>query len=116
MCLLHTIIKKHMTNSRQNKSACLCVFTKAPVPGKVKTRLSACMDVESACEVHKQLICECLSRVVMKDAWPTQLWGTDRTDEYLLAMSRRYEISLCEQSGDDLGARMANAAQTTLKK
>lgn len=104
-----------MTNSCQNKSVCLCVFAKAPVPGKVKTRLLPCIDAESACKLHQQLIDECLSRTIMKHAWQTQLWGTDNTDEFLVAMSNGYGISLHEQSGDDLGVRMAHAVKSTLK-
>ena len=103
-----------MTNPFR-EDVCLCVFAKAPVPGKVKTRLLPCMDAESACQVHQQLIDECLSRTVIKGTWQCQLWGTDLADEFLVAMSKRYEISLHEQQGNDLGARMAHAVKTTLQ-
>ena len=73
------------------------------------------MNAESACEFHQQLIEQCLSRTVRKHAWQTQLWGTDNTDEFLLAISKGYGISLHEQKGDDLGMRMAHTAKTTLK-
>lgn len=104
-----------MTNSSLHQAACLCVFARAPVPGKVKTRLLPRLDAESACQLHRQLIDECLSRTVRKDSWQSQLWSTDLADEYLVAMSAAYGITLHEQQGEDLGARMAHAAKTTLQ-
>lgn len=96
------------------KSACLCVFARAPVPGKVKTRLIPYMDAEAACELHRQLIDDCLSRTTIKDTWHSQLWGTDPGDDFLLVMSKQYKVTLHVQQGDDLGARMAHAAKSGL--
>jgi len=104
-----------MIESECAKSTCLCVFAKAPVPGKVKTRLLACMDADSACALHQQLIDACLSRTINKYAWQTQLWGTDSASEFLKEVSASYDISLHEQHGDELGVRMANAVKTTLE-
>jgi rSAM/selenodomain-associated transferase 1 len=104
-----------MTNSEQHRAACLCVFARAPVPGKVKTRLLPYLDAESACQLHQQLIDECLSRTVRKGSWQSQLWSTDLADEFLVAMSRVYDITLHEQQGRDLGERMAHAVKMTLQ-
>jgi rSAM/selenodomain-associated transferase 1 len=73
------------------------------------------MDAASACRLHQQLIDECLSRTVRKNSWQSQLWSTDLTDEFLAAMGKAYGITLHEQQGDDLGARMAHAVKTTLQ-
>lgn len=103
-----------MTNRPDVESACLCIFARAPVAGKVKTRLLPCMDAEAACELHRQLINDCLSRTT-KGAWRSQLWGTDLADEFLLAMSKQYDVTLRVQQGSDLGTRMAHTAKSTLQ-
>ncbi|MDT8405453.1 TIGR04282 family arsenosugar biosynthesis glycosyltransferase [Sulfuriflexus sp.] len=104
-----------MRSGEHGESACLCVFTRAPVAGKVKTRLLSCMDAESACRLHQQLIDSCLTRTIRNDAWASRLWGTDRTDKFLMRMSEKYAIPLCAQQGHDLGTRMAHAVKTTLQ-
>lgn len=104
-----------MTKRPEVESACLCIFARAPVAGKVKTRLLPCMDAEAACELHRQLIDDSLSRSTRNGAWRSQLWGTDLTDEFLIAMGTQYNIGVHAQQGNDLGARMAHAAQSTLQ-
>lgn len=103
-----------MTNSLR-KDVCLCVFAKAPVPGKVKTRLMPYMNAESACQLHRQLIDECLSRTVMKTLWSSRLWSTDTEDEFIATMSKNYGMPLHKQQGSDLGQRMAHAVKATLQ-
>lgn len=97
------------------KDVCLCVFAKAPVPGEVKTRLIPYMNAESACQLHRQLIDECLSRTVMKDSWSGQLWSTDTGDKFITEISKEYDMSLHQQQGSGLGQRMAHAVKGTLQ-
>lgn len=104
-----------MTKKSADEYACLCIFAKAPVAGKVKTRLLPCMDAESACQLHRQLIDECLSRTARKGAWQSKLWGTDLADVFLCAMRKTYDITLHAQQGNDLGVRMAHAAEACFK-
>mgnify|MGYP000035123756 CR=1 FL=1 len=103
-----------MTNPLR-EDVCLCVFARAPVWGKVKTRLMRYMDAESACQLHRQLIDECLSRTVTKDLWSSRLWSTDTEDEFIATMSKNYSMSLHKQQGSDLGQRMAHAVKATLQ-
>jgi len=104
-----------MMTGEHAESACLCVFTRAPVAGKVKTRLLSCMDAESACRLHQRLVQDSLSRTVRNDLWHSELWGSDLPNTFLTGMSVKYDIALCEQAGPDLGARMAHAVKTTLQ-
>ena len=104
-----------MSSGEHAESACLCIFARAPVAGKVKTRLLSCMDAESACHLHQELVQDCLSRTVHNDLWHSELWGSDLPDTFLSEMSVKHDIALCEQAGSDLGARMAHAVKTTLQ-
>lgn len=98
-----------------HKDVCLCVFAKAPVPGKVKTRLIPYMDAKSACQLHQKLIDECLSRTVVQNSWLSQLWSTDTENEFITKISKQYELASYKQQGSDLGQRMAHAMKVSLQ-
>lgn len=103
-----------MTNAFY-EDACLCVFAKAPVPGKVKTRLIPYMDAESACQLHRQLIEQCLRRIDAKDLCTSQLWSTDIEHDFIAEMGKEYGLTLYKQQGNNLGHRMAYAVKASLQ-
>lgn len=94
---------------------CVCVFAKAPVPGKVKTRLLPALTTQQACTVHENLLKHCVSRI-QNNAWQSQLWSTDIEHSYINQCAAQYSMSLHTQLGDDLGERMSFAVRQNLKK
>nr|WP_269471123.1 TIGR04282 family arsenosugar biosynthesis glycosyltransferase [Sulfuriflexus mobilis] len=89
------------------------MFARAPVVGKVKTRLFACMEADVACRVHEQLIRDCLVRV-QGPLWSIQLWTTDTQHAFFLPLKKSLSLHLRSQQGSDLGQRMAHAAKQLL--
>jgi len=95
-------------------NTCLCLFAKAPISGKVKTRLLPALSEQQACRAHKVLLQHCIAKIQHTD-WQSQLWSTDISDPYMQENAQQYALSLHEQHGLDLGERMANAAQQSLE-
>jgi len=94
-------------------NVCLCVFTKSPVPGQVKTRLLPVLTAEQACDVHKKLLNHCVSQVQHAD-WQCQLWSTDVQHTYIRELAQRHAMSLHRQKGEDLGDKMRHAVNQSL--
>jgi rSAM/selenodomain-associated transferase 1 len=92
------------------------VFTKAPQPGSVKTRLAPLLGVEGAAALHRRLIAHTLEQAASAGAGPVELWcDPDCTDAFLDACARRYGASLHAQNGADLGERMLRAFVSALR-
>lgn len=84
----------------------LVVFAKAPVPGRVKTRLAASIGDAAACSWYRRCA-EHVVRSVMQGAWETQVWvDTPNAVENVRSWLR---VEPLVQQGDDLGARMLHA-------
>lgn len=86
----------------------LLIFTRNPVLGKCKTRLAATVGDESALEIYKFLLQHTADftknlTAVKQVYYSDEIWNDDIWD------SKFYDKKL--QSGQDLGARMANAFQ-----
>jgi glycosyltransferase A (GT-A) superfamily protein (DUF2064 family) len=58
----------------------LIVFTKAPVPGEVKTRLIPLLSAERAAHLHAQLVLHGLKTAITSEVGPVDLWCTPSTD------------------------------------
>jgi len=85
--------------------ACVCVFTKAPIPNQVKTRLLPVITADQACALHTSLTRHCLESI-QDPGWHTQIWSTDPADPFF----NLYKAScLFQQEGGGLGERMTNA-------
>lgn len=86
----------------------VCLFVKPPIPGRVKTRLARDLGNEQACAVYMQLV-EQIVRQIQASGIPLALFF-DGDDPELLPLSWRTAAAICcQQSGNDLGERMANA-------
>lgn len=91
----------------------LLVFAKAPVRGRVKTRLQPVLDETAALHLHKKLIAYTWQRLSRQAILPAQLWASEPGHE-------RFFLDLCTaqqlhvQAGDDLGERMRLAAGLAL--
>jgi hypothetical protein len=86
------------------------IFAKAPIPGLVKTRLVPAISAEQAAKLHADLVRKTLHMAVNAGLCPVELWCSPaKTNGFFEDCARDYGVSLWEQAGDDLGARMAHA-------
>ena len=85
----------------------LILFAKKPIAGKVKTRLCPPLSSDQAQQVAIQLIK--LSVETASAHWPGDIelcvWP-DTEDEFLIGLSKQYDIELSTQVSGDLGRKM----------
>lgn len=85
----------------------LLLFAKAPIAGKVKTRLQSDCSAEEASEVAKVLLEESIIKATQ--SWPGRVYlsvALDIEHDFLQLMLKRYAIELVSQSPGDLGEKM----------
>lgn len=88
----------------------ILVFAKAPVVGKVNTRLIPEIGLEKATQLQHDLIHERLTSLTGSDLCKVVLYCMpDITADFFKHCSKRYAVELNKQRGVDLGERMANA-------
>ncbi|MEX1082352.1 MAG: TIGR04282 family arsenosugar biosynthesis glycosyltransferase [Halofilum sp. (in: g-proteobacteria)] len=88
----------------------LLIFARAPVPGATKTRLIPALGADGAARLHAALVRHALTTATAAAPRALQLWVTgDDPDGLLAALASEHGAALHEQSGGDLGARMAHA-------
>lgn len=93
----------------------LLVFSKAPVPGQVKTRLQPALSAEQATEAHCQLVHMTLQRAVQEPLCPVVLCCTpDIQHAFFQSCAQRYSVKLSLQQGESLGERMHYALSEAL--
>ncbi|MEO5700501.1 MAG: TIGR04283 family arsenosugar biosynthesis glycosyltransferase [Casimicrobiaceae bacterium] len=105
--------------TQQVRPCVLQVFAKAPVAGKVKTRLASAIGIDQAAEVHAEMVERTLRvAVAARDAGAIdaiELWCDPDTDHPAFqAWSATWGASLCNQRGADLGIRMEHALAQAL--
>lgn len=91
----------------------LAMLAKAPIPGKVKTRLVPALGAEGACRLHERLLRQTLA-VALATTSPQRitLWtALDHVHPLFLALADRHGITLRAQPETDLGERMHHALQ-----
>ncbi|MBV6431448.1 MAG: hypothetical protein IANPNBLG_01579 [Bryobacteraceae bacterium] len=88
----------------------ILLFAKAPVAGKVKTRLSPPLGEEQAVRVHKALVAGMWTRLGELREADRELHTDGETDAWPDAVPRKL------QSGGDLGARIFAALDEALAK
>jgi rSAM/selenodomain-associated transferase 1 len=88
----------------------LMIFAKAPVAGKVKTRLIPTVGAEGAAELQRRLLDRTVAMACDAALAPVELWlAGDAGLADIQALLARYPVSLRQQQGGDLGARMHHA-------
>lgn len=93
----------------------IAVFAKAPVPGRVKTRLAAQLGDEGAARLAASLTTHALATAVAAGIGPVELWCTpDAKHPFFGECASRFRVSLREQRGADLGSRMEAAIADAL--
>jgi rSAM/selenodomain-associated transferase 1 len=93
----------------------LIVFTKAPVPGTVKTRLQPTVSAEDAAILQAFFIQQTLSIIAdMQEVDVELCCFPEVTHPFFLQCAQQYGIAITPQQGEDIGERMANAIQEAL--
>ena len=88
----------------------VAVFAKAPVPGRVKTRLAASVGEDRAAILHERLAFHAIGTAVASGVGPVELWcAPDMDHPFFGRCVRETGVELHAQEGADLGARMENA-------
>lgn len=101
----------------QFPNARILVFTKAPIPGQVKTRLASRYGAQGAAQIHQQLVHNTLAMLTESKLCPIELWCAPTTQHgFFHLCRRRYGVILKRQSPGSLGQRMHHALKATLKQ
>ena len=88
----------------------LFLFAKAPIAGKVKTRLMSHCSAEQAAEIAKLLMEASIKRAC--ESWPGRVYLSvwlDQEHAFFGQMLQRYPITLVPQCDGDLGEKMRHA-------
>lgn len=94
----------------------ILIFAKAPVPGRVKTRLIPSVGERRAAAVYRELLERVIGAAAAGIA-PVEIWcAPDSLHEVFRQAAGHPSISLHTQSGDDLGERMMFAARQALTR
>lgn len=95
----------------------ILLFAKAPVAGKVNTRLIPDIGVQAATKLQHDLIHQRLSMLKQADLCAVTLMCSSAVqDDYFVHCKQHYPISLLAQSGTDLGERMLNGIKQALQQ
>lgn len=92
------------------------MFAKAPVPGKVKTRLSPPLSGEAAAALHRELVARTLhTATICPGIDRVELWcAPDASHPFFQQCASNFAITLQQQEGWDLGMRMHHALAVSL--
>ncbi|MGB5439469.1 MAG: TIGR04282 family arsenosugar biosynthesis glycosyltransferase [Gammaproteobacteria bacterium] len=94
----------------------ILVFSKAPEPGRVKTRLIATLGAGGAADLYRELLCSTLEMVTGSALCPVELWCSPAmADPFFEQCRQQYAVQLHEQVQGDLGGRMSHALQAAGK-
>lgn len=93
----------------------ILVMAREPVPGQAKTRLIPVLGEAGAADLHRRLVERLLGSLQQAAIAPVQLWCTpDSRAPFFQDCARRYAVDLHQQTGEDLGQRMARALLAAL--
>ena len=102
----------------RREGAAVVVFAKAPVPGRVKTRLAADVGPKEATRIYRTIGLETVE-ALRGGPWSTHVYITPSTPEALGAVREWLGtdgIAFRTQAPGDLGDRMSAAARETLRR
>lgn len=103
------------SNALRPEVARVAVFAKAPVPGEVKTRLTAILGPDGAAGLHAGLVRHALSTAAQSRIGAVELWcSPDESHPFFERCAKDFGASLLRQEGASLGERMRNAFARTL--
>ncbi len=83
------------------------VFTRTPLPGRVKTRLIPAIGAERAANLHRAMLWRTVATAVESGVGPVGLWCNPATEHpYIAEIQREFALEVHLQTGADLGERM----------
>jgi rSAM/selenodomain-associated transferase 1 len=89
------------------------VFTRTPVPGRVKTRLIPAIGAEGAAKLHRAMLRRTVATATAAAVGPVGLWCSPAVEHpYIARMQREFDLDVQRQRGADLGERMHHALRT----
>jgi len=91
------------------------VFAKAPLAGRVKTRLAAGIGGQAAADLYARLMEDTVCTTVQAALAPVTLC-VDRAHPDFIALGERYDLAIAGQQGTDLGMRMYQAIRNALQQ
>ena len=98
---------------RPRAPAALAVFAKAPVPGLAKTRLIPALGAAGAARAQRGFALQTLATARSTGIGTVTLWcAPDAGHRFFRALQRRHGVKVLDQTGGDLGHRMAGAMAT----
>ncbi len=93
----------------------IVIFAKAPVPGRVKTRLIPALGAAGAARLAARMLDRALAQAIAADVGPVELYMSPAPDSPDWAgIPLPADIETSAQGEGDLGARMARAAQRAI--
>jgi len=94
----------------------LLIFSKAPEPGHVKTRLIPTLGATGAAQLYTGLLDRCLEMSIRAQLCPVALCCSPSTSHaHFRQLHDRYRVELVQQADGDLGRRMSHALQAALQ-
>lgn len=93
----------------------ILIFAKAPLPGKVKTRLIPAYGERFATELHQAMVWHLLNFLCSANISPIELWcSPDKNHLFFEDCEKSFDISLHTQQGKHLGDKLNNAFKVVL--
>ncbi|MBI5098064.1 MAG: TIGR04282 family arsenosugar biosynthesis glycosyltransferase [Nitrospirae bacterium] len=95
----------------------LITFVKAPVPGRVKTRLQTDLEPDKVAEIYKTFIAEIVAQCDrLKEADRFLGCAPSKNHAFLKEIAKKYKLKSFDQRGTNLGEKIVNAFSDYLKK
>lgn len=86
------------------------MFAKAPLAGRVKTRLSPALDSDGAALLHRRMVLHTLNAACATLPGRVELHCSPSPDHpFFVDCAARHDVTLTRQIDGDIGARMAHA-------
>lgn len=100
----------------KHPDSCLLLLTKAPEPGKVKTRLAEVMGEDAAAGLYEKMLHACLTMCTSAELCPLEICCSPSTDhQFFQQCQERYHSNLQLQVEGDIGQRMSQAIRSALR-
>ena len=95
----------------------ILVFARAPVAGRVKTRLAAVVGTGRAAALYRSWLRTTVERAVTARLAPVELWTTPAVGHpYFAELMTDYDLRVRPQGDGDLGRRMERALRLALEE
>lgn len=103
--------------SYQYSDTCLIIFAKAPIIGKVKTRLIPALGAEGACQLYEEMARKIIVNLSESKICQAKVYShLDITHQFFKDLEISNALKVYPQHGNDLGERMFQAVKSRLIK